>query len=164
MRAARVMATATKRAMVRKRSRALIRRRRWTVSLLVTCSPSSSDSRPPSAPSWAPPCVVPLASLPPPLLPLPWLPAAASAHGGGGGSRFVSTTTTRFGSTVETSSSASSTDSPATTMMNVVEHPSFEIVRMDYIPEYGSACIISCDRCNKFDIACDKCDRMRQMR
>jgi hypothetical protein len=49
------MATATKRAMVRKRARALIRHRRRTVSLLVTCSPSSSDSRPPSAPSWAPP-------------------------------------------------------------------------------------------------------------
>ena len=60
------MATATKRAMVRNRVRALIRRRRRTVFLLVTCSPSSSDLRPPSAPSWAPPCVVPLASLPPP--------------------------------------------------------------------------------------------------
>ena len=65
-RAARVMVMATKRAMVRNRARALIRRRHRTVSLLVTCSPSSSDLRPPSAPSWAPPCVVPSASLPPP--------------------------------------------------------------------------------------------------
>jgi hypothetical protein len=54
-RAARVMVMATKRAMVSNRARALICRRRRTVSLLVTCSPSSSDSRPPSAALWAPP-------------------------------------------------------------------------------------------------------------
>jgi len=106
---------------------------------------------------------VPLASLPPPPLPPLRLPAAASAHGGGGGGRFASTTTTRLGSTVEASSSASSAASPATLKtMNVVEHPSFEIVRTDNVSEYGDACIISCDRCDKFDIACDKCDHMRQ--
>ncbi len=64
------MVTATKRAMVRKRARALICRHRRTVSLLVTCPPSSSDSRPPSMPPWAPPRVpprvIPLASLSPP--------------------------------------------------------------------------------------------------
>jgi hypothetical protein len=27
--------------------------------------------------------------------------------------------------------------------MNVVEHPSFEIVRTDDVPEYGAACIIA---------------------
>ena len=68
-----MMATATKRGMVKKRARALIPLRCRTVSLLVTCSPSSSDSRPPSAPSWAPPCVVPSASLPPPPPPPPRL-------------------------------------------------------------------------------------------
>ena len=79
-RAARVMATPTERAMAaatraagdeegdveggesdgdgdkegdsEKEGEALICRHCWTVSLLVTCSPSSSDSRPPSAPSW----------------------------------------------------------------------------------------------------------------
>ena len=66
------MATATKRAMVRKRARALICHCRRTVSLLVTCSLSSSE-RPPSAPSWAPPCVAPSASLPPPPPPPPRL-------------------------------------------------------------------------------------------
>jgi hypothetical protein len=40
---------------------------------LSHCSPSSSDSRPPSAPSWAPPCVIPSASLPPPPPPPPRL-------------------------------------------------------------------------------------------
>ena len=49
-------------------------------------------------------------------------------------------------------------------MMNIVEHPSFEIVRTDDVPEYGAAFIISCDKCDKFDnainvIACDKCDK-----
>jgi hypothetical protein len=40
--------------------------------------------------------------------------------------------------------------------MNVVEHPSFEIVRTDDIPKYGAACIITCDKCDKCDIACDR--------
>ena len=67
---------------------------------------------------------------------------------------------TRLGSTVEASSSASSAASPATsTTMNVVEHPSFEIVLTDDVPEYGAACIIACDKCDKCDIACDKCDK-----
>ena len=60
------MATETNRGMVKKRARALIPLRCRTVSLLVTCSPSSSDSRPSSALSWSPPCVVPSSSLPPP--------------------------------------------------------------------------------------------------
>ena len=73
--------------------------------------------------------------------------------------RFASTTTTRLGSTVEASSSASSAASPATsTTTNVVEHPTFKIVRTDDVPEYGAACIIACDKCDKCDIACDKCD------
>ena len=84
--------------------------------------------------------------------------AAVLAHGGGDGGRFASTTTTCLGSTVEASSSASSTASPATsTKKNVVEHLSFKIVRTDDVPEYGAACIISCN------IASDKCDPMRQM-
>ena len=71
------------------------------------------------------------------------------AAGSRGGGRFASTTTTRLGSTVEASSSASSAASPATSKtMNVVEHPSFEFVRKDDVPEYGAACIISCDRCD----------------
>ena len=77
-----------------------------------------------------------------------WLPTAASAHGGGGGGRFASTTMTRLGSTVEASSSASSAASPATsTTMNVVEHPSFKIVRTDDVSEY---------KCDKCDIACER--------
>ena len=40
--------------------------------------------------------------------------------------------------------------------MNVVEHPLFEIVRMDDVPEDSAACIIACDKCNKCDIACDR--------
>jgi hypothetical protein len=35
--------------------------------------------------------------------------------------------------------------------MNVVEHPSFEIVRTDDVPEYDAACIIACDKCDKCD-------------
>ena len=72
---------------------------------------------------------------------------------------------TRLGSTVEASSSASSAASPATlTTTNVVEHPSFEIVLTDDVPEYGAACIIACDKCDKShviacNIACDKCDK-----
>ncbi len=132
-RVARVIVTATKRAMVRKRARALIRRHRL------------------------PPC-----HMPPLLLRLATdfrsVVAAALAHGGGDGGRFASTTTTCLGSTVEASSSASSTASPATsTKKNVVEHLSFKIVRTDDVPEYGAACIISCN------IASDKCDPMRQM-
>jgi hypothetical protein len=68
-------------------------------------------------------------------------------------------TTTRLGSTVDASSSASSAASPATsTTMNVVEHPSFEIVRTDDVPEYGATCIITCDKCDK----CDHIDCMHK--
>jgi hypothetical protein len=42
--------------------------------------------------------------------------------------------------------------------MNVVKHPSFEIVRTDDVPEYGAACIIACDKCDK----CDKFDCMHK--
>ena len=66
---------------------------------------------------------------------------------------------TRLGSTVEASSSASSAASPATlTTTNVVEHPSFEIVLTDDVPEYGAACIIACDKCDKCNIACNRMD------
>jgi hypothetical protein len=63
--------------------------------------------------------------------------ASSAAARGGGIGRFASTTTC-LGSTVEASSSASS----ASTTMNVVEHPSFEIVRTDDVPEYGAACTL----------------------
>ena len=57
----------------------------------------------------------------------------------GAASRFVRPSTTCLGSTIEASSASSSRTAEATA---VVEHPSFEVVRTDTVPEYGAACTL----------------------
>ncbi|KAL3782823.1 hypothetical protein ACHAW5_000095 [Stephanodiscus triporus] len=65
--------------------------------------------------------------------------ASSPASSSGAAARFVRPSTTCLGSTIEASSASSSRTAEATA---VVEHPSFEVVRTDTVPEYGAACTL----------------------